>query len=49
MQILNLGWHNLLMIFSFGACITGLFLLIDTKSDKVNELEESEQILLATG
>ena len=45
MQILNLGWHNLLMIFSFGACITGLLLLIDTKSDKVNELEESEQIL----
>ena len=46
MQILNLGWHNLLMIFSFGACITGLLLLIDTKSDKLNELEESEQILI---
>ena len=45
MQILNLGWHNLLMIFSFGACIIGLLLLIDTKSDKANELEESEQIL----
>lgn len=45
MQILSLGWHNLLMIFSFTACVTGLLLLIDTKSDKVNELEESEQIL----
>ncbi|WP_009630007.1 hypothetical protein [Synechocystis sp. PCC 7509] len=45
MHILNLGWHNLLMIFSFCACITGLSLLIDTKSDKVNDLQESEQIL----
>lgn len=45
MQMLNLGWHELLTIASFFACIAGLLLLIDTKQEQVNELEESEQIL----
>lgn len=45
MQTLNLGWHELLTIASFFACIIGLLLLVDTKQDQVSELEESEQIL----
>ncbi len=44
MQILNLGWHNLLIISSFCACIAGLLLLINTGSNEVNGLED-EQIL----
>ncbi len=44
MQILNLGWHNLLIISSFCACITGLLLLIDTGSSEISKLED-EQIL----
>lgn len=45
MQMLNLGWHNCLVLISFAACITGLLLLSDSKQTQADDLEETEQIL----
>jgi hypothetical protein len=45
MQMLNLGWHNVLVLISFAACVTGLFLLSDGKQTQADELEETEQTL----
>ncbi len=45
MQTLNLIWQDFIVFLSFAACIAGLFLLSDAKQTKVNELEETEQIL----
>lgn len=45
MQMLNLGWHDYLVMISFAACITGLWLLSDSKQTQADELEETEQIL----
>lgn len=45
MQMLNLGWHDYLVLLSFFACIAGLVLLSDTKNAQANELEETEQVL----
>ena len=45
MQILNLGWHDYIVLISFIACITGLLLLSDANQTQANDLEETEQIL----
>lgn len=45
MQLLNLGWHDYLVLASFIACIAGLFLLSDANKTQTNDLEEAEQIL----
>lgn len=45
MQSLNLIWHDLLVLVSFGACIAGLLLLADADQPEVDELEETEKIL----
>jgi len=45
MQMLNLGWHDYLVLISFAACVTGLFLLSDHKQMQADELEETEQTL----
>lgn len=45
MQVLNLGWHDYLVLTSFIACIAGLFLLSDANKVQTDDLEETEQIL----
>jgi hypothetical protein len=47
MQILNLGWHDYLVLISFAACIAGLFLLPDDSQTQGNEMEETERSLLS--
>ena len=44
MQSLNLIWHDCLIFLSFTACIAGLVLLSDTKT-QASELEETEEVL----
>ena len=45
MQMLNLGWHDYLVLLSFAACVTGLFLLSDGKKTQADDLEETEETL----
>ncbi|MFE1748727.1 hypothetical protein [Coleofasciculus sp. H7-2] len=42
----NLNWHEYLLFVSFVGSIAGLFLLSAGKPTQVDELEETEQILL---
>ncbi len=46
MQILNLGWHDYLVLLSFAASIAGLFLLSNRKT-QADELEQTEQTLFS--
>lgn len=45
MQMLNLSWHDYLVLISFAACVTGLCLISDDKQTQVNDLEETEETL----
>jgi len=45
MQMLNLSWHDYLVLISFAACVTGLFLLSDGKQTQADDLEETEETL----
>jgi hypothetical protein len=47
MQILNLGWHDYLVLISFAACIAGLLLLYNGKQTQVDDLEETEHSLFS--
>jgi len=47
MQMLNLGWHDYLVLISFAACIAGLFLLSDGKQTQADDLEETELALFS--
>ena len=44
MQMLNLGWHDYLLLISFAACIAGLWLLFDSKH-QADDLEDTELTL----
>ena len=45
MQMLNLGWHDYLLLISFAACIAGLWLLFDSKQTEADDLEDTELTL----
>ena len=45
MQMLNLSWHDYLVLISFAACVTCLCLIFDDNQTQVNDLEETEQTL----
>lgn len=47
MQMLNLGWHDSLVVISFFACIAGLWLLADGNQTQANDLEETDQALFS--
>ena len=47
MQMLNLGWHDYLVLISFAACVAGLLLLSDGKQTQADELEETERTLFS--
>lgn len=42
----NLIWHDYWIIASLIACITGLFLLFNTKQTQADDLEETERSLM---
>ena len=42
----NLNGHDFLVFLSSIACIAGLILLSDSKQNSVDELEQTEEILL---
>ena len=46
MQMSNLNGHDFLVFLSSIACIAGLILLSDSKQNSVDELEQTEEILL---
>lgn len=43
--MLNLSWHDYLVLISFAACVTGLFLLSDGNQTQADDLEETEETL----
>jgi hypothetical protein len=43
--MVNLIWHDYLVLISFIACIAGLLLLSDSKQAQKNEFESTEQTL----
>ena len=43
--MLNLGWHDYLLLISFAACIAGLWLLFDSKQTQADDLEDTELTL----
>ena len=45
METLNLIWHDYLVLISFAACVTGMFLLSDDNQTQADDLEETEQTL----
>ncbi|MBV9385518.1 MAG: hypothetical protein JOZ78_03715 [Chroococcidiopsidaceae cyanobacterium CP_BM_ER_R8_30] len=47
MQMLNLSWHDYLVLISFVACIAGLFLMFNGSQAQADELEATEQALLS--
>ena len=46
MQMLSLNWQDFIIFLSGAACIAGLLLLSTANQTQVDELEETEQILL---
>ena len=47
MQMLNLGWHDYLVLISFAACIAGLLLLSNNNQTQADDLEVTEQTLFS--
>ncbi len=45
--MLNLGWHDYLVLISFAACIAGLLLLSNDNPTQADDLEETEQTLFS--
>ncbi|MBV8885442.1 MAG: hypothetical protein JO235_15805 [Chroococcidiopsidaceae cyanobacterium CP_BM_RX_35] len=47
MQMLNLSWHDYLVLISFAACIAGLLLMSNGNQAPADELEATERALLS--
>lgn len=44
MEMLNLSWHDSLILVSLAACIAGIWLLFNSKQ-QADQLEETEEVL----